>query len=74
MFQTFSYARSGDVAIAYQVVGEGPTDLVFLPFVSGLWWLWTYRTSSRLPIDSPSRVGSSSSTRAAWASPIGHAE
>ena len=30
------------MAIAYQVVGEGPTDLVFLPFVSGLWWLWTY--------------------------------
>ena len=26
-----SYARSGDVSIAYQVVGEGPTDLVFLP-------------------------------------------
>ena len=25
-----SYARSGDVAIAYQVVGEGPTDLVFI--------------------------------------------
>jgi hypothetical protein len=20
----------------------GPDDLVFLPFVSGLWWLWTY--------------------------------
>jgi class 3 adenylate cyclase/pimeloyl-ACP methyl ester carboxylesterase len=36
------YARSGDVAIAYQVVGAGPTDLVFLPFVSSLWWLWTY--------------------------------
>ena len=25
-----SYARSGDVAIAYQVVGEGPTDVVFV--------------------------------------------
>ena len=24
------YARSGDVAIAYQVIGEGPVDLVFL--------------------------------------------
>src|SRR2546421_7960531 len=24
------YARSGDVAIAYQVVGEGPRDLVFV--------------------------------------------
>jgi hypothetical protein len=27
-----SYARSGAVSIAYQVVGDGPTDLVFLPF------------------------------------------
>jgi class 3 adenylate cyclase len=25
------YARNGDVALAYQVFGEGPTDLVFLP-------------------------------------------
>jgi class 3 adenylate cyclase len=25
------YARSGDVSIAYQVVGEGPLDLVWLP-------------------------------------------
>jgi class 3 adenylate cyclase len=25
-----NYARSGDVAIAYQVVGEGPTDVVFV--------------------------------------------
>ena len=25
------YARSGDVSIAYQVVGEGPFDLVFVP-------------------------------------------
>src|SRR5213079_955515 len=35
------YARSGDVAIAYQVVGEGPFDLVFIPpFVTNveLWW------------------------------------
>ena len=36
------YARSGDVAVAYQAVGEGPTALVFLPFLSGLWWLWQY--------------------------------
>jgi class 3 adenylate cyclase len=27
------YARSGDVAIAYQVVGDGPVDLVFVPFM-----------------------------------------
>jgi class 3 adenylate cyclase len=25
------YAKSGDVHIAYQVVGDGPTDLVFIP-------------------------------------------
>ena len=35
-----SYARSGDVSIAYQVVGEGPTDLVLLPFLSNLYTLW----------------------------------
>ena len=31
------YAKSGDVHIAYQVIGEGPLDLVFVPgFVSHL--------------------------------------
>jgi class 3 adenylate cyclase len=35
-----SYARSGDVAIAYQVVGEGPDDLVFLSFFANLYMLW----------------------------------
>ena len=25
------YARSGDVHIAYQVVGQGPLDLVYVP-------------------------------------------
>jgi hypothetical protein len=25
------YARSDDLSIAYQLVGEGPFDLVFLP-------------------------------------------
>jgi class 3 adenylate cyclase len=36
-----SYARaSGDVAIAYQVVGEGETDLVVYPFLSNIWSLW----------------------------------
>jgi class 3 adenylate cyclase len=35
------YAKSGGAAIAYQVVGDGPTDLVYVPdFVSNLvyWW------------------------------------
>jgi class 3 adenylate cyclase len=35
-----SYARSGDVSIAYQVVGDGPEDLVLLPFLSNLYTLW----------------------------------
>jgi class 3 adenylate cyclase len=30
-----SYARSGDIAIAYQVVGEGRTDLVFVRGIAG---------------------------------------
>ena len=34
------YARSGDVAIAYQVVGDGPTDLVFVPFLGSVRWAW----------------------------------
>ena len=37
-----SYARSGDVSIAYQVVGDGPTDLVLLPFLSNLYTLWLF--------------------------------
>ena len=35
------YARNGDVSIAYQVVGDGPIDLVFQPgFVSHLDLAW----------------------------------
>src|SRR5437867_3496302 len=35
------YAKSGDVHIAYQVVGEGPIDLVFVPgFISHLELAW----------------------------------
>jgi class 3 adenylate cyclase len=30
-----SYARSGDVAIAYMVVGDGPTDIVFVRGIAG---------------------------------------
>lgn len=32
--------RSGDVAIAYQVVGEGPVDLVFVPFFGNIRYAW----------------------------------
>ena len=35
------YARSGDVAIAYQVIGDGPLDVVLVPdWVSNLVWTW----------------------------------
>ena len=35
------YAKSGDVHIAYQVVGEGPLDLVYVPgFVSHIEYEW----------------------------------
>jgi pimeloyl-ACP methyl ester carboxylesterase len=35
------YARSGDVSIAYQVVGDGPIDLVYVPgFVSNVEMTW----------------------------------
>jgi pimeloyl-ACP methyl ester carboxylesterase len=35
------YAKSGDVRIAYQVVGQGPIDLVFVPgFMSNLEVHW----------------------------------
>jgi class 3 adenylate cyclase len=41
------YARSGDVAIAYQHTGDAPRDLVFIPTFSNLvypWWNSTFRT------------------------------
>jgi pimeloyl-ACP methyl ester carboxylesterase len=35
------YARSGEVNIAYQVAGEGPTDLVYVPgWVSNIELMW----------------------------------
>ena len=35
------YAKSGDVRIAYQVIGHGPLDLVFVPgFMSNLDVQW----------------------------------
>lgn len=37
------YTRSGDVAIGYQVVGNGPLDLVFVTgFVSNLAYAWEH--------------------------------
>ena len=43
------YARSGDVSIAYQVVGEGPFDLVYVPgFVSNIELMWEEPGLARL--------------------------
>ena len=37
------YARSGGIAIAYQVVGQGDTDLVYVPdYVSNLVYGWEW--------------------------------
>src|SRR3954463_13413343 len=38
------YARSGDVYLAYQVVGEGPRDLLYLPpvYYGNLDYVWTH--------------------------------
>jgi class 3 adenylate cyclase len=41
------YARSGDVAIAYQLVGDAPRDIVFIPTFSNLvypWWNAQFRS------------------------------
>jgi pimeloyl-ACP methyl ester carboxylesterase len=36
------YAGSGDLSIAYQVVGEGPIDLVFVPFIISPIFSWIH--------------------------------
>ena len=37
------YAISGDVSVAYQVFGEGPVDLVWVPgYISNIEFLWQY--------------------------------
>jgi class 3 adenylate cyclase/pimeloyl-ACP methyl ester carboxylesterase len=41
------YARSGDLQIAYQIVGDGPFDLVFVPgFVSHIEAIWEEPSSA----------------------------
>jgi class 3 adenylate cyclase len=42
------YARSGAITIAYQVLGEGPIDLVYVPgFLSHLEWNWEHPPYAR---------------------------
>jgi class 3 adenylate cyclase/pimeloyl-ACP methyl ester carboxylesterase len=53
------YARSGDLSIAYQVIGDGPFDLVFVPgFVSHQDLAWSVPLFARML----SRFGSFSRT------------
>ena len=43
------YARSGDLNIAYQVVGEGPFDLVYVPgWISNVELMWEEPAHARL--------------------------
>jgi hypothetical protein len=43
------YAKSGDISVAYQVVGDGPIDLVLVPgFVSHVELGWEEPSSARL--------------------------
>jgi pimeloyl-ACP methyl ester carboxylesterase len=54
-----SYARNGDVNIAYQVLGDGPTDLVLVPgFIShlDLWWTFPQTTAFLRRLASFSRL------------------
>lgn len=67
------YAWSGDVAIAYQVLGEGSQDLVLLPFLANLYTLWQaprfaefghrLATGRRLIVVNPRGVGLSDRPR-----------
>jgi pimeloyl-ACP methyl ester carboxylesterase len=41
MAPTTRYAKSGELSIAYQTLGEGPPDLLYIPgFVSNVELLW----------------------------------
>lgn len=45
------YARNGGVALAFQVVGEGDVDLVYVPdYVSNLAYGWEYPPWRDFPI------------------------
>jgi class 3 adenylate cyclase len=48
-FPETRYAKSGDVNIAYQVVGEGPLDLVYVPgWISNIELMWEEPALARL--------------------------
>ena len=42
------YARNGDVALAYQVVGDGPQDVLLVSgFLSNIEYAWMYPSLAR---------------------------
>ena len=46
---TTQYARAGDISIAYQVVGDGPIDVVLVPgYVSHVEMLWDFPGAVRM--------------------------
>ena len=48
-FRETRYARSGDLQIAYQVLGDGPLDVVFVPlFVSNIDVMWEVPDVARM--------------------------
>jgi hypothetical protein len=66
------YERSGDVSIAYQVVGEGPLDLVFVRGITGdLLSTWEQPLLSDTSSAWPRTDGSCSWTSEARGSPTG---
>lgn len=43
------YAKSGGVSIAYQVLGEGPLDVIFIPgYVSNVEFYWELPSLTRM--------------------------
>ena len=65
------YVKSDDVYIAYQVLGEGPLDLIFVPgFVSNVEAIWQSPNRSEFFGDSRPSVASSFSTSVARECPI----
>jgi class 3 adenylate cyclase len=68
-----SYAHVGDLSIAYQTLGEGPPDLVYLPFLANIYTLWhqprfdelaqRLATGRRLIVVNPRGVGLSDRPR-----------
>jgi class 3 adenylate cyclase len=68
-----SYAHSGDISIAYQTLGDGPPDLVYLSFLANIYTLWQQprfdefaqrvATGRRLIVINPRGVGLSDRPR-----------